>query len=280
MLSASRSALVALAVMIAIGSAMTLGAVSREARRSSEREGGAKADQDFQGFRGRRPVPVIEEAKAEYDGRFVFMRLRHGVADLRMMRREPPWAHDFPRADFHFMKILSELTFTRAMLDQGNIRTLDDPEMAMFPVAYMSEPGFWTLNDAEAEGLRAYLQKGGFIIFDDFRGNHIDNLFRQMRRVLPDHVFQKVDVSHPIFHSFFEINALDPRSGYYSDEGDTEWWGVYEDNDPRKRLLAIANNNHDLGELWEFSDTGYVPVDLSNEAYKFGVNYVMYAMTH
>jgi hypothetical protein len=45
-------------------------------------------------------------------------------------------------------------------------------------------------------------------------------------------------------------------------------------------LIAIANNNHDLGELWEFSDTGYVPVDLSNEAYKFGVNYVMYAMTH
>ena len=55
---------------------------------------------------------------------------------------------------------------------------------------------------------------------------------------------------------------------------------MFEDNDPRKRLLAIANNNHDLGELWEFSDTGYVPVDLSNEAYKFGVNYVMYAMTH
>ena len=46
------------------------------------------------------------------------------------------------------------------------------------------------------------------------------------------------------------------------------------------RLMAIANNNHDLGELWEFSDTGYEPVDITNEAYKFGVNYVVYAMTH
>ena len=62
--------------------------------------------------------------------------------------------------------------------------------------------------------------------------------------------------------------------------GATEWFGMFEDNDPQKRLIAIANNNHDLGELWEFSDTGYTPVDLSNEAYKLGVTYVVYAMTH
>ena len=55
---------------------------------------------------------------------------------------------------------------------------------------------------------------------------------------------------------------------------------MFEDNDPNKRLLLVANYNHDLGELWEFSDTGFVPVDLSNDAYKYGINYVMYAMTH
>ena len=90
---------------------------------------------------------MIEETTADYDGRFAFMRLRYGAADLRMMRREPPWAHDFPRADFHFMKILSELTLTRTFVNQGNIRMLDDPDMALFPVAYMSEPGFWTLTE-------------------------------------------------------------------------------------------------------------------------------------
>jgi hypothetical protein len=268
--SASRNLVLAVGLVVVASSALTLGAASSEARRNAQREGG-----DFRGFQ-RRPPPMIEETKAEYDGRFVFMRLRYGAGDLRMMRREPPWAHDFPRADFHFMKILSELTFTRTMLDQGNIRTLDDPDMAMFPVAYMSEPGFWTLNEAEAAGLRAYLQKGGFVIFDDFREDHRDNLVYQMRQVLPDARWQPLDVSHPIFHSFFEIHTLDVE-GYY---GPTEWTGIFEDNDPSKRLLAVANYNHDLGELWEFSDTGYVPVDLSNEAYKFGVNYVIYAMTH
>jgi hypothetical protein len=178
------------------------------------------------------------------------------------------------------MRIVEEITFIATHRDESNVFALDDPELCNFPVAYMSEPGFWTMNDAEAEGLRTYLQKGGFIIFDDFRGSHIQNLELQMRRVYPEGQFRKLDTTHPIFHSFFDINALDPRSGYYAEMGDTEWLGIYEDNDPRKRLIAIANNNHDLGELWEFSDTGYVPVDLSNDAYKFGVNYVMYAMTH
>ena len=193
-----------------------------------------------------------------------------------MYRRLPPWAHDYPRADFHFSKILTELTFVRSMVDQGNILTLDDPDLALFPIAYMSEPGFWTMSDAEVEGLRGYLQKGGFIIFDDFRTFHNQNLFEQMRRVLPDALWRPLDVSHPVFHSFFEIKSLEVDSYY----GRAQWLGVFEDNDPRKRLLAVANSNHDLGEYWEFSDTGYMPVDISNDAYKFGVNYVIYGLTH
>ena len=132
------------------------------------------------------------EPKAEYDGRFVFTRIRYGAAvDMQggRFRREPTWMHDFPRADFHFLKILGELTFVPAVVDQGNILTLDDPDLAMFPVAYMSEPGFWTMSDAEKAGLRNYLLKGGFIIFDDFRGNHIQNLEFQMRQVYPEASF-------------------------------------------------------------------------------------------
>lgn len=225
---------------------------------------------------GRRSPVVIESHKVEYDGRFAFVRLRYGPAGGGFSRREPPWAHDYPRADFHFLKILGEITYTRPYVDEGNILTLDDPDLALFPVAYMSEPGYWTMNEAEMEGLRAYLQKGGFIIFDDFRGRDFDNLARQMNQVLPLWHWQPLEATHPVFHSFFEINSLDVP-GYY---GDPEWFGIFEDNDPAKRLVAIANYNHDLGELWEFSDTGYMPVDLSNEAYKFGVNYVVYAMTH
>jgi Domain of unknown function (DUF4159) len=225
-------------------------------------------------FRGRgRFTPEPGTARVDYDGRFSFVRLRYPGG----FRRDPGWAHDYPRADWHFQRILEEITYTRTLRDESNILTLDDPDLGMYPLVYMSEPGFWTLTEAETLGLRSYLQKGGFIIFDDFRGaRDWGNLQGRMREVLPDARWVPLDASHPVFHSFFDINEL-VQDGYY---GPAQFLGIFEDNDPQKRLLAVANFNHDLGELWEFSDTGWMPVDLSNEAYKYGVNYVIYAMTH
>jgi hypothetical protein len=98
-----------------------------------------------------------------------------------------------------------------------------------------------------------------------------------MRRVLPELRWVQLDASHPVFHSFFEIDDLEYLTSY---NGYPTYWGMFENNDPAKRLLAIANRDNDLGEYWEFSDTGYAPVDLSNQAYKFGVNYFIYGLTH
>ena len=133
------------------------------------------------------------------------------------------------------------------------------------------------MNDEEVKGLREYLLKGGFIIFDDFRGADWDNLEAQMRRSMPEGQWVELDSTHPIFHSFFEINDLRFLTSY---NGNPTYYGMFENNDRNKRLIALANRDNDLGEYWEYSDTGLIPIDLSNEAYKLGVNYVIYAMTH
>jgi hypothetical protein len=172
---------------------------------------------------------------------------------------------------------MKELTLLDPRIDGSNVLKLDDPELFNYPVAYMSEPGFWNPSDADVEGLRKYLLKGGFVIFDDFRGYDWENLEAQMRRALPEHRFVQLDATHPIFHSFFEIDSLDFLTSY---NGQPTYYGIFERNDPTKRLMVIANRDNDLGEYWEYSDTGYAPVDLSNEAYKFGVNYMMYALMH
>ena len=54
--------------------------------------------------------------------------------------------------------------------------------------------------------------------------------------------------------------------------------GIFEGNDPRGRLMAMINSNQDIGEYWEWSPDGFIPIPLTNEAYKFGVNYIIYAM--
>ena len=232
------------------------------------------------GLRGQRPETASPYPNVEYDGRLVFVRVEYdmgyGGGFGRNRGRQPPWMHDYPTSDIHMMKIMKELTLAAPRIDGSNILRLDDPALFDYPILYMSEPGFWQMSDGEAKGLGDYLRKGGFIIFDDFRDEHWYNLEAQMRRALPDGKWLPLDAKQQVYHSFFEIDALDLLTSYGPHK--PEYFGMFEDNDPTKRLIAVANFNNDLGEYWEFSDQGVDPVDLSNEAYKFGVNYFIYAI--
>jgi hypothetical protein len=145
----------------------------------------------------------------------------------------------------------------------------------------MAEPGFWFITEEEAAIFRSYLLKGGFVIFDDFaesRGGWAA-FEATFHRVLPEARFLDLEPTHPIFHSFFEIDSFDIVPQMY-DLGRPILRGVFEENDPSKRMLAMINFNTDISEYWEFSGTGLSPFSETNEAYKLGVNYVIYGMTH
>jgi len=242
----------------------------------------ATAQRGFRG--GPAPEPVVK--MTPYDGRFTFARLKFttGPGGFYYMGL-PAWAHGYRRAEENLERILKEVSSMRLHVDASNVLALDDPELFKYPVAYMAEPDYWTMNDKEAASLRAYVKKGGFIIFDDFRDDGRNgyggwNVFlTQMRRIIPDARFIDLDPSSPIFHSFFEINSFDIIPQAY-DRGRAVLRGLFEDNDPHKRMLAMANFNTDVSDYWEFSGSGFRPIPESNEAYKLGVNYILYSMTH
>ncbi len=158
--------------------------------------------------------PDVDYKNIAYNGRFTFVRVRFRPSDWGpgryMWGLDLKWNHDYPRAEAHFMKMLQELTTLDPNQGGGNILSLDDPELFKYPVAYMCEPGFWTLSDKEAAGLRAYLSKGGFLIVDDFVGRHWSNFAEQMGKVLPGGRLVEVDNNHPVFDSFFRVE--DPRA--------------------------------------------------------------------
>lgn len=212
-----------------------------------------------------------------YDGRFTFVRLRYDSGFGFGRRGGGAWSHDYPRAEQNIAKILRELTLIDVNPD-ARILALDDPELFSYPIAYMWEPGFWTMTDVQARRFREYLLKGGFAIFDDFEYDQWDNFAAQVRRALPEARFVKLDASHRIFDAFFRMKDINFPHPMYNIT--PNYFGVFENNDPSRRLLLIANHNHDVAEYWEFSDTGWMPVDLSNEAYKLGVNYMIYGLTH
>ena len=218
---------------------------------------------------------------APYDGRFTFARVRYRPAPGgNWAGGRPSWVHGYPLAERNLMQIMKEVSLLDANVDNANVVTLDDPALFNYPIAYIIEVGWWTLTDLEAAGLRAYLQKGGFLIVDDF---HFDNEWAvfeaAMLRVLPGAKIVRLDITHPIFNTFFDINSLDDFPQAYT-YGKAVFRGVYEDNDPKKRLLMIINYNTDVSQYWEWSGRGLRPFDDTNEAYKLGVNYLIYGLTH
>jgi len=236
----------------------------------------AFAQRGFGGF-GRGSGAAIEP-NTRYDARFIFIRLRYGPPVVYQSQRIP-WSHDYPEGERNMMKILDEISNLEPHIHETNVMALDDPDLFKFPVVYLCEPGGWYVTDEEAAAFRTYLQKGGFVIVDDFRAYHWSNFEAQMHRVLPDAKIVDLDVSHPIFHTFFEINSLSEIPNFY-DPGPPIFRGIYEDNDPSKRLMVAIGYNTDVSEFWEWSGTGFKPIDESNEAFKVGVNFFIYGLTH
>jgi len=214
------------------------------------------------------------EPNIAYDGRFTFARIRYTV------HRRSGWEFDYPTMERNLMAMVREITALKPHAAASNIFAFDDPELLKFPVAYLSEPGYWIPSQSEAAGLQGYLAKGGFLIVDDFMRNEWYNFEAQIKRALPGAAIHRLDVSHPIFDSFFRIRSLTmayPHDPYLN----AEFFGIFEDNDPARRLLVIVNYNNDIGDYMEHSggEAPWWPVNVTNEAYKLAINYLVYGLS-
>jgi hypothetical protein len=227
------------------------------------------AAQRFRGTRFR-TIPNVT-----YNGQFTFVRTTYA--------QYGGWAADYPTMETNLNVILKDITKVRPHEGGTNVMAFDDPELMKYPIAYLSEPGYWFPTDDEVAGLRLYLQKGGFLIADDF---HFENEWavfeRAIRRVLPEGKIERLPLEHPVFNSFFLIKSLAvPYPGRLGEQGLMgEFFGIHEDNDPKKPLMVVINYNIDLGDYVEWSaDNLYNPLS-TNEAYKFMINYIVYGFTH
>jgi hypothetical protein len=209
-----------------------------------------------------------------YDGSFTFARLYYNY--------HPGWSYDYPEMEQNLTGILNLITNLKSNPKGTDILRMDDPEIFRHPIAYISEPGYWYPSDTEAAMLRDYVAKGGFLVIDDF---HYDNEWAvfdaAIHKVLPDAKLVRLDKSHAVFNTFFQIPSLHiPYPGPIGQGGlYGEFYGIFRDNDEKKPLRAIVNYNMDIGDYMEWSGSGFYAVDPSNEAFKFMINYLVYGFT-
>ena len=224
---------------------------------------------------------AVSDVPEKTGSEFVFARVQFNMDGRWIFEyREAPWHHDYPFSEDLFLTMVSEVTGIHTTRNSYQIVQLDSPEMLQYPWVYISEPGYFQMTPKEIVNLREYLNRGGFVVCDDFRGRDLDILRLEMKKVFPDRQMFKLDVSHPIFHSFYDIKSLEMDPPYYDDrflgEGPS-FWGMSDD---KGRLVMVANRNNDLGEFMEDVDRGDKPLKSAALAVRLMINYLVYAMTH
>ena len=200
---------------------------------------------------------------------------------------------DWPDAEFHFMQGLTRLTridganVSSYNGDGGRLISLSDDAIFDYPWLYAVEVGRWYLDADEAARLREYLLRGGFLMVDDFHGSHQWARFLDsMVRVFPDRPILEMPEDDEVLHVLYDLDQRIQIPGIrflytgvpYEEDGVVPHWrGIYDDDG---RLMVAINFNMDLGDAWEHADTPEYPEPMTALAYRFAVNYVIYAITH
>ncbi len=221
-----------------------------------------------------------EDVRAE----FFFTRLAYG--SFGGWGRES-WLTDWPEAEYHFMQGVRRLTILDAAEGGRYVRPSDE-ELFDYPWLYGVEVGRWALDEVDAERLREYLLRGGFLMVDDFHGGYEWASFMEsMSKIFPDRPVVEIPEEDEVLHVLYDLDQRIQIPGYrtvYSgvtwerDDGyPAHWRGIYDDEE---RLMVAINFNMDLGDAWEHADYPDYPEAMTGLAYRFGINYVIYAMTH
>lgn len=225
---------------------------------------------------------------AQTKAEFHFLRMEYVDGPQARRGWRGWWRQDWPEADVHFAQGVKRLT--RIEIGDGVHLPLTDQRFFEYPWIYATQVGYWELRDNETTHLRQYLERGGFLMTDDFYGPNEWALFRDtMRRVFPEREIEEVEISDPALQLAYEIRDRVQIPGLrhlrrgaggrtvIQMPGEPEWHVI---RDGRGRVMVAVNFNMDIGDAWEHADWPEYPEAMTGLAYRFGLNYILYAMTH
>jgi Domain of unknown function (DUF4159) len=259
----------------------------------------------FQYFGDPRLNSQYENANADEKAEFYWSRLRYNSAYGGGGRRfgddfggyggfgryGGAWSRDYPKADRQFLMAMKRLTNvnTRSMEQVVDIDSPDtDPHsLDNYPWVYAVQAQDWTFNAEEAKRMHDYLMKGGFLMVDDFHGTEDwENFMQGLRQFLPNAQVEDLNDNDEIFHVLFDLSQRFQVPGeqyvwsgrtYEKDGYVAKWRGVRDDKG--RIIVAICFNMH-LGDAWEWADDPRYPEKFASLAFRVGLNYIVYGMTH
>ncbi|MBK51961.1 MAG: transmembrane prediction [Gammaproteobacteria bacterium] len=221
-----------------------------------------------------------------------------GAGGYGWRRRGGWWDTDYPDSDENFLRGVQRYTNVDTNPRNRTFIQLTDPRLFEHIFLYMnwkrvpigsslSGPNF---SEEEIASLREFMYRGGFVMVDDFWGEpHLDDMFMEIGKIFPDREIMKLDTTHEIFHTFFDIDEVAQVpgrmvtwdfGGFMNLDDPSYPPEVYAILDDDGRVMMVANYNTDLGDGWEHTFYEGYPTQFTNEAYKIGINFLIYAFSH
>lgn len=236
------------------------------------------------------PLPPDFDKPAEFSS----ARLRYrdyggfGGRRGRFGGREGSWGTDYPLGGRHLAEGLRRLTKVNTRSVEQVVELDETDDIYNWPFLYAVEVGRWTLDEKEGAQLREFLNRGGFLMVDDFHGLEQWAVFKEgMQQAYPDREIVDLDQSEQIFHMLNEVDikVQVPGMGYarsgrtYEQESDPypRWRAILDD---KHRIVVAICHNMDLGDAWEYSDSPYYPAEFAIVAHRVLQNYVTYDLSH
>jgi hypothetical protein len=247
---------------------------------------------------GELSTPIRRAPDLFPDRNFVVCRLQY-----REVRSEPNgggWRTDYPYGEINLTIRFSELTKTPVSWEGERqpyyfvVRAMDD---ALFqcPFLIASDVGTVGFTPEEADRLRLYLLKGGFLWVDDFWGDAAwEQWSSEIGKALPPSEFpiEEVPLDDPLFRSQFVITKVPQitnirfwrltRGAETSERGaETDVPHLRAIRDAAGRIIVVMTHNTDVADSWEREgeDPAFFS-QFSPDGYALGVNVLLHAMTH
>jgi len=187
------------------------------------------------------------------------------------------WAHNYPEGEMNLNEFIGNVTKINVEHLSYRIVNLSSDEIFEYPFALVSEPGEMRLNEKEVYNLREYINRGGFVLIDDFDGPwQLDNFRRQLQQAFPSQPLQRLTAAHPAFNLFYEVPSLDIFASYVPGD-EPIFFGLNREDGT---LAMVAAFNNDLENFWDWIGSGRYPLKPATEAFRVGTNLVIYSMTH
>lgn len=210
-----------------------------------------------------------------------------GYGGFRGGRRFRRWAADWPKSDRQFILGVKRLTLIQARSTE-HVANSEGDDIFNYPWLYVEDPGAWQLNEAQAQKLREYVQRGGFIMLDDSWGDREwATMAEGVHMILPGRPIEDLANDDEIFRVVYDLSqrVQIPGTRYIwgrhramsPDEARPRWSAV---RDKDGRILIAICHNSDVGDAWEWADSPHYPEAAASESYRIGINYIIYAMTH